>query len=461
MVPAHMVKAHIFREYDVRGLVGSDLTPEGVELLGKGLGTMVARAEGSTVVVGRDARESSPPFRDALIKGLTSCGIHVIDVGVVPTPVVYFAANTLPVDGLAMITGSHNPSEYNGFKMGVGKTTFYGQTIQELRALIERGDFVVSSRPGNVSMFDAVTPYLHFVTSTVRRDRRLKVVVDAGNGVGGIVAVPLLERLGYDVIPLFCEPDGRFPNHHADPTVAKNLEHLIAAVKQHKAHVGVAYDGDADRIGVVDEQGGILWGDKLMILLSRALLAEVPGAAVVGEVKCSFTMYDDIKAKGGQPIMWKTGHSLIKAKMKETHAMLAGEMSGHIFYKHRFFGFDDAPYTTARLLEILSHQDKPLSALLADVPVTYASPELRFDTVEEKKFPLVKRCVELLKAKGLNCNEVDGVRVTWPDGWGLIRASNTTPLLVVRYEATTKERLEVIRSLIDGTIEQAKKELGA
>jgi phosphomannomutase/phosphoglucomutase len=288
-----------------------------------------------------------------------------------------------------------------------------------------------------------------------------KVVVDAGNGVGGIVAVPLLKAMGYDVVELFCEPDGRFPNHHADPTVAKNLEHLIAAVKKHGAEVGVAYDGDADRIGVIDDQGEIIWGDKLMILLSRHVLKEQPGAAIVGEVKCSFTLYDDVAKHGGRPIMWKTGHSLIKAKMKEEHAALAGEMSGHIFYKHRFFGFDDAPYTTARLLEILTSETKKLSGLLADVPVTYASPELRFDTVEEKKVALVKRCTEMLRAKGLKLNEVDGVRVTWPDGWGLIRSSNTTPILVVRYEATTKERLAEIQKLIDGTIADAKKELGA
>jgi phosphomannomutase/phosphoglucomutase len=309
--------------------------------------------------------------------------------------------------------------------------------------------------------FDAVTPYLHFCTSSVIRGRRkLKVVVDAGNGVGGITAIPMLTRLGYDVVPLFCELDGRFPNHHADPTIAKNLEHLIAAVKKEKADLGIAYDGDADRIGVVDEQGGILWGDKLMILLSRALLKEVPGAAIVGEVKCSLTMYDDITRHGGKAIMWKAGHSLIKAKMKEEHAMLAGEMSGHIFYRHRFFGFDDAAYTSARLLEILSQEDRPLSAHLADVPVTYASPELRVDTVEEKKTALVKRCTELLRAKKLELIEVDGVRAVWPDGWGLIRSSNTTPILVVRYEAKTKERLAEIQALIDATIAQAKKELG-
>jgi phosphomannomutase / phosphoglucomutase len=451
---------HIFREYDVRGLVDTDLTDAVVENLGRGLATMVKRAHGSTLVVGRDARESGPRFQAAFVRGATSTGVHVIDVGVVPTPVVYFAANTLPVDGLAVITGSHNPPEYNGFKMGVGKTTFFGETIQHLRTLIENQDFE-RGPTGTVTTFDAVTPYLHFVTSTVTRGpRRLKVVVDAGNGVGGIVSVPMLEKLGYDVVPLYCEPDGRFPNHHADPTVAKNLELLIAAVKKEKADLGVAYDGDADRIGVVDERGDILWGDKLMILLSRAVLKAVPGASIVGEVKCSFTMYDDIAKHGGVPIMWKTGHSLIKAKMKETHAQLAGEMSGHIFYKHRFFGFDDAPYTAARLLEILSNEKAPLSQLLADVPVTYSSPELRFDTVEEKKVALVKRCTEKLRAKGLSLIEVDGVRATWPDGWGLIRSSNTTPILVVRYEAKTKERLEEIRALIDGTIAEAKKEIG-
>ncbi len=454
------MNTHIFREYDVRGLVDIDLTDAVVEDLGKGLATMVKRAHGSTVVVGRDARESGPRFQAAFIKGVLSTGLNVIEVGVVPTPVVYFAANTLPVDGLAVITGSHNPPEYNGFKMGVGKTTFYGETIQQLKRIIEQRDFATGTG-GTVTSFDAVTPYLHFVNSTVTRGpRKLKVVVDAGNGVGGIVSVPMLEKLGYDVVPLYCEPDGRFPNHHADPTVAKNLELLIAAVKKHKADLGVAYDGDADRIGVVDENGGIIWGDRLMILLSRAVLKAVPGAPIVGEVKCSFTMYDDIAKHGGKPVMWKTGHSLIKAKMKELHAELAGEMSGHIFYKHRFFGFDDAPYTAARLLEILSNEKGTLSSMLDDVPVTYSSPELRFDTIEEKKFDLVKLCTEKLRKKGLSLIEVDGVRATWPDGWGLIRASNTTPILVVRYEAKTKERLEEIRALIDGTIAEAKKEIG-
>jgi phosphomannomutase / phosphoglucomutase len=450
----------IFREYDIRGVVDIDLTDEVVEQLGRGLATMVKRAGGTTVVVGRDARLSGPRFRDAFVAGVVRTGIHVYDVGVVPTPVVYFAAQTLPVDGLCVITGSHNPAEYNGFKMGVGKTTFYGDTIQALRGLIERGDFE-SGKAGTVTPFDAVTPYLHFVASTVSRgSRKLKVVVDAGNGVGGITALPMLAGLGYQVTPLFCEPDGRFPNHHADPTVAKNLEPLIAEVRRQGADLGIAFDGDADRIGVVDDKGDILWGDRLLILLARAVLKDVPGATIVGEVKCSFTLYDDIRKHGGEALMWKTGHSLIKAKMKETHAMLAGEMSGHIFYQHRFFGFDDAPYAGARLLELLSSQPAPLSTLLADVPVTYSTPELRVDTVEDKKFALVRRCTELLRAKGLQLIEVDGVRATWPDGWGLIRASNTTPLLVVRYEAKTKARLQEIQALIEGTIAQARQELG-
>ncbi|MBK7859306.1 MAG: phosphomannomutase/phosphoglucomutase [Archangiaceae bacterium] len=449
----------IFREYDVRGVVDKDLTDEVAEKLGRALGTLCARAQGRTLTVGRDCRLHSTRLRDAFVKGVTTTGIDVIDVGVVPTPVVYFAANTLPVDGLAMITGSHNPAEYNGFKVGLGKTTFYGEDIQKLLKVIQGADFVRGDRPGHVSTFDAVTPYLHYVKSTVTRGRKLKVVVDAGNGVGGPTAMAMLgQALGYEVIPLYCEMDGRFPNHHPDPTVPKNLEMLISEVKKHKADCGIAYDGDADRIGVVDENGTIIWGDKLLILLARYVLREMPGAAIVGEVKCSFTLYDDIAAKGGKPIMWKTGHSLIKAKMKEQHAQLAGEMSGHIFYKHRFYGFDDAPYTSARLLEILSQEERSLSQLLADVPVTYSTPELRFDTTEEKKFAVVKRCTELLRGKG-DLNEVDGVRVTWPDGWGLVRASNTTPVLVVRYEAKTKDRLTEIQKLVDGIIEQAKKDV--
>ncbi|MBM7113439.1 phosphomannomutase/phosphoglucomutase [Archangium primigenium] len=455
------MNAHIFREYDIRGLVDKDLTPEVVELLGQGLGTVVRRKGGRTVVVGRDCRESSTVFRDALCKGLTSTGLDVFDVGVVPTPLTYFAANTLPVDGLAMITGSHNPPEYNGFKIGAGKTTFHGAEIQALRQLIEARDFERSERPGTVSPYDIITPYNHFVRQTVKMGRRgMKIVIDAGNGTGGAIAVPLFESMGFEVVPLFCDMDARFPNHHPDPTVVENLQDLIAAVKREKAEVGIAYDGDSDRIGVVDDQGNILWGDQLMILFSRYVLKASPGAAIVGEVKCSYTLYDDIVKHGGRPIMWKAGHSLIKAKMKEEHAELAGEMSGHIFFKNRYYGFDDAVYSSARLLEILTHEEQKLSGLLADVPRTYATPELRVDTKEEKKFEIVKRATERLRQAGHSLVDVDGVRVTFPDGWGLIRASNTQPILVLRFEARTPERLEEIRQLIEGTVETMQREVG-
>ena len=456
------VPATIFREYDIRGLVDVDLTGDVVELLGKGLGTVIRRQGGTRIAIGRDCRESSTRFRERLAAGLTSTGLHVWDVGVVPSPLVYFAANTLPVDGLAMITGSDNPPEYNGFKIGAGRTTFFGAEIQALRRLIEAGDFVVADRPGTVEPFDIITPYMHFVTQTVKVGRKgMRVVVDAGNGVGGHIAVPLLERMGFDVVPLYCEMDATFPNHHPDPTVAENMKDLVAAVKREGAEVGIAYDGDADRIGVVDDKGHILWGDQLMVLFSRAVLKESPGAAIVGEVKCSDTLYDDIRAKGGRPIMWKAGHSLIKAKMKEEGAELAGEMSGHIFFKHRYFGFDDAVYSTARLLEILTHEQAPLSELLADVPHTWSSPELRVDTVEEKKFELVRRCTEHFRAQGRELIDVDGVRVRIADGWGLIRASNTQPILVLRFEAATEAGLAEIRAVIDGTVDTLRRELGA
>ncbi|CAM4266986.1 phosphomannomutase/phosphoglucomutase [Corallococcus exiguus] len=456
------MNAHIFREYDIRGLVDKDLTIEVVELLGLGLGTMIRRKGGTSIVVGRDCRESSTRFRDALAKGLTATGLDVYDVGVVPTPLTYFAANTLPVDGLAMITGSHNPKEFNGFKIGAGKTTFHGPEIKELRRLIEAKDFATSNKPGKVTPFDIITPYNHFIRQTVKVGRKgMKIVIDAGNGTGGAIAVPLFESMGFDVVPLFCEMDADFPNHHPDPTVVENLQDLIKKVKEVKAEVGIAYDGDSDRIGVIDDQGNVLWGDQLMVLFSRYVLKESPGAAIIGEVKCSYTMYDDIAKHGGKPIMWKAGHSLIKSKMKEEHAELAGEMSGHIFFKHRYFGFDDAVYASARLLEILTHEKQSMSQLLSDVPKTFASPELRFDTTEEKKFAMVKRATEILRDAGHKVVDVDGVRVTFEDGWGLIRASNTQPILVLRYEASTEARVKEIQALIEKTVAQAQKEVGA
>ncbi len=453
------ISSTLFREYDIRGVVDRDMTDEAVHLVGKGLGTMVRKAGGSKVVVGRDCRLSGGRFAEMMITGLNATGVDVVDVGVVPTPLTYFAACTLDVDGLCMITGSHNPAEYNGLKVGVGKTTLHGAGIQELRRMVDSEKFIHGK--GTTRVHDIVTPYKEYVRQNLSfGPRKLKVVVDAGNGTGGVVAVPIFKALGIEVVPLFVEMDGRFPNHHPDPTVEENLEQLKKKVLEVKADVGIAYDGDADRVGAVDERGGVLWGDQLMILFSRALLEENPGAAIVGEVKCSMNLYDDIAKKGGRPIMWKAGHSLIKAKMKEEGALLAGEMSGHIFFAHRWFGFDDGIYSSARLLELLSRTDAPLSSLLSDVPKTFASPEIRFDCPEDKKFEIVRRAQEWFAAR-YEAVTVDGVRVTFPDGWGLVRASNTQPLLVLRFEATSERRLEEIARLVTGKVEELKKELGA
>jgi phosphomannomutase/phosphoglucomutase len=449
----------IFREYDIRGLVDKDLTEEAVFLVGKALGTRIREAGGKKAAVGRDARLSGPRFAERMFSALCSTGVDVLDLGIVPTPLTYFAAHTAGVDGICMITGSHNPPEYNGLKVGLGAATYHGEEIQALRRLAESGKFATGA--GRVTPYDVVTPYLEYVRKNLRLGKRkLKVVVDAGNGTGGVIAVPLFKSLGIEVVPLFIEMDGNFPNHHPDPTVEENLHQLQAKVKETGADLGIAYDGDADRVGAVDEHGKVLWGDQLMILFSRAVLAEVPGAAIVGEVKCSFTLYDDITAKGGRAIMWKAGHSLIKAKMKEEKAELAGEMSGHIFFKNRWFGFDDGVYSSARLLELLSHTAAPLSSLLADVPRTYSTAELRVDCPEDKKFELVRRAQEFFKARYQSVT-VDGVRVVFPDGWGLVRASNTQPLLVLRFEAKTQERLVEIEALVRGKVNELKKELGA
>jgi phosphomannomutase / phosphoglucomutase len=453
------ISGTIFREYDIRGLVDQDLTEEAVRLVGRALGTEVREKGGRRVVVGRDCRTSGPRFAKAMFAGLNESGVDVVDLGVVPTPLTYFAAATLPVDGLVMITGSHNPPEYNGLKVGVGKTTLHGDGIQALRRRIVEGRF--ASGTGKVETHDIVGPYQAYVRDNLRLgSRKLKVVVDAGNGTGGVVAVPIFEALGIEVVPLFIEMDGNFPNHHPDPTVEHNLEHLKAKVRETGADLGVAYDGDADRVGAVDEKGNVLWGDQLMILFSRALLAENPGAAIVGEVKCSKTLYDDIAAKGGRGIMWKAGHSLIKAKMKEEGALLAGEMSGHIFFAHRWFGFDDGVYSSGRLLELVSRTDRPVSTLLSDVPRTYSTPEIRYDCPEEVKFELVRRAQEWFASRH-EAVTVDGVRVIFPDGWGLVRASNTQPLLVLRFEARTPERLAEIQALVTSKVDEIKMSLGA
>ncbi len=360
------------------------------------------------------------------------------------------------MDGGAMITGSHNAAEYNGFKLGVGPTTIHGAEIQRLREIIERRDFVTTGAKGSYIERPVIPDYNDFIMSQFKLTPGLKVVVDGGNGCGGVIAAPLMKRLGLDTIELYTEMDGRFPNHHPDPTVEDNMRDLIAAVKKNNAAVGIAYDGDADRIGAVDENGKIVWGDELMVAFSRAILRERPGATIIGEVKCSKRMYDDIASHGGRPIMWKTGHSLIKSKLKEEHAALAGEMSGHMFFADRYFGFDDAIYASFRLLEILSKEGRGLGAILSDLPASHITPEIRVDCPDDRKFEVVRRAAEFFR-QHYEVIDIDGVRVNFADGWGLVRASNTQPALVTRFEATSEARLAEIRALFDGKL----RELGA
>ena len=457
---------HVFREYDVRGLVATELTPAFAETLGRAYGAFLLEKNPAAraLALGRDHRLSSNELAASFSRGARSHGLEVFNIGVVPTPLTYFAAQVLPVDGLCMITGSHNPPEYNGFKIGVGKSTLAGSEVQQLRERALSIHQGTARKPecqaGRETNFHITDFYTSLIVQTLGQGRRrLKVVCDAGNGTGGIVGPKLLRLLGHEVIELFCELDGTFPNHHPDPTVEKNLVDLQNAVRTHKADLGIAWDGDADRLGAVDENGQILWGDQLLILFARDLLKEQPGAAIVGEVKCSQTLYDDIAARGGRPIMWKAGHSLIKAKMKEEHALLAGEMSGHMFFQHRWYGFDDGIYSSARLLELVARDGRKLSEMLGDVPKTYASPEIRFDFAEEKKFRAVELARERLRQYGKTI-EVDGVRVIIEGAWGLVRASNTQPLLVLRWESTSVEGLKRIQELIEGTVKAIREELG-
>jgi phosphomannomutase / phosphoglucomutase len=436
----------IFREYDIRGLVDKDLTDEVVGLLGKGFATKISRLGKKHVVVGRDGRLSSPRLRDALVQGMVSGGLEVLDIGVCPTPVLYFSLFHLNRDGGVMITGSHNPPEFNGFKVCVGKETLYGEEIQNLRKLLETQQFVQGQ--GFVSQQDLLPPYQEFLVNNIRLQRKIKVAIDSGNGTAGLVAPEILRRLGCEVIELYSEVDGRFPNHHPDPTIPANMKDLIAKVKETGAEVGIGYDGDGDRIGVVDQQGNILWGDQLLILFSREILRSHPGATIVSEVKCSQTLYDDIAKHGGRGIMWRAGHSLLKSKMKEEKALLGGEMSGHIFFADRYYGFDDAIYASCRLLEILSQGEKTVSELLSDVPKTFSTPEIRVDCPDDQKFKLVEQVKESFR-KEYPIVDVDGVRVVFPDGWGLVRASNTQPALVLRFEAQSAKRLKEIQGLVE------------
>ena len=453
-----MLKPAIFREYDIRGIADSELLSPDVQQLGLGLGTYLARQSGRKINVGRDCRLSSTRLRDALVVGLRASGCDVTDIGVVPTPVLYFSAQHLNADGAVMITGSHNPSEFNGFKTVCGAGTLHGESIQDVRRIIERQDFERGA--GQLASIDAVTPYVDEIAAQFRFDRRIKVVADAGNGTAGPVMHRIFAKLNVDVTELFFDMDGHFPNHHPDPTVPANLTALIGKVRQTGAEIGIAFDGDSDRIGAVDEHGSVVYGDMLLLIYAREILERKPGATFIGEVKCSQLMYDYINQWGGNAIMYKTGHSLIKAKMKAEHAELAGEMSGHMFFADRYRGYDDALYSACRLIEIVARAGRPLSAQLAGIPKTVSTPEIRVDCPDDLKFEIVRRVAEHFQSKRKTV-DIDGVRVICPEGWGLLRASNTQPVLVMRFEASNEHLLKEYQSEVESVLEDAKRSVAA
>ncbi|WP_028992408.1 phosphoglucosamine mutase [Thermoanaerobacter thermocopriae] len=435
---------NMFRMYDIRGVWGEDLTDETAEMIGKAFGTYVRQKGIKDVLIGRDNRLSSRPLRDALVKGLTSTGCDVLDVGVLTTPAFYYSNFLYNYQAGMMITASHNPPQFNGFKVMVGPSTIYGDELKKLYYLAEKGEFEKGT--GNVKYAYPINAYVNMIKENVKLgERKLKVVVDCGNGTGSYFYPDVIYNLGCEVYPLYCESDPTFPNHFPDPVKEENLKDLIEEVKRVNADLGIAFDGDGDRIGVVDEKGNIIWGDMLMILYWREIMKKHPGAEAIVEVKCSQALVEEIEKLGGKPIFFKTGHSLIKAKMKELGAVFTGEMSGHMFFADEYYGFDDAAYAAARLLRILSHTDKSLSELLADVPKYPATPEIRLECEDEKKFDVVNGVTEYFKEKGYDIIDVDGARVLFDGGWGLVRASNTGPELIVRCEAKTEEKLEAIK----------------
>jgi phosphomannomutase/phosphoglucomutase len=450
----------IFREYDIRGIAERDFDAEFARSLGRTFGTLALERNARSVSVGRDCRLTSDAYAAALIDGLRSTGLGVIELGVVTTPLVYFSIFHWNLDGGIQITGSHNPSDYNGFKLCLGREALHGDQIQDLRRRLEAGTFLRGA--GTHEHRPILGEYQDYVVENVGRlARPIRVVVDAGNGTAGPVAPAIYRRLGAEVTELYTDMDGRFPHHHPDPTVEENMAHLIRAVADEKAELGIAFDGDADRIGVVDAHGRIIWGDELLVLYARDVLARNPGGTIVSEVKCSQRLYDDIAARGGNGIMWKAGHSLLKAKMRETGALLGGEMSGHIFFKERYFGFDDAVYAGARLLEVCARTGRTVAELLADLPPSVTTPEIRVDCPDEVKFAVADRVRDHFRTSGLDIIDVDGVRVKFARGWGLLRASNTQPVLVMRFEAQTRAELAEYQATVEGAVQAARAALGA
>ncbi|HNX37697.1 MAG TPA: phosphomannomutase/phosphoglucomutase [Candidatus Cloacimonadota bacterium] len=448
-----MINAQIFRQYDIRGIVDEDLTSESMLLIGKGFGTYLRERGYKTVAVGGDARLSTPGFVSEFCKGLLSTGCDVTNMGIVATPVLYFSIWKLQTDGGAMITASHNPSQYNGIKLNLGLGSVYAEELQKVLRIIQKGEFAQGEGKYNEhhGMDDV---YMDYIVENIHLQRPVKVIVDGGNGMGGPYLPKILRRLGCEVIELFTDPDGTFPNHHPDPTIEKYMTVLSAQVVKTGYEVGVGLDGDADRIGIIDEKGKMLYGDQILNILARDYLIGNQGKSIIADVKCSKNLYDDIRKHGGNPIMYKTGHANIKMRMKEIGVEFAGEMSGHVFLGDRYLGFDDAIYVSCRFIEIVSKTSAPVSSYLADQPKMYNTPELHIACSDETKFDVVAKVCAEFKAEGYDVNDIDGARITFEDGWGLVRASNTTPVLVTRYEATSGARMEEIRKLIEGKIEK-------
>ncbi len=443
----------IFREYDIRGIAGEDINEQDVVDIGKAYGTLLIEQGRKKISVGRDCRKTSDRFSQLFIQGIVSTGCDVVDIGTCPTPVLYFSIHHLKLDGGAMVTASHNPPEYNGFKLMSGLNSIHSQGLQDILQIIEQKAYVQGE--GQETQADVIKPYMAYLKENVTLNKKIRIGIDAGNGTGGITALPVLKDLGCEVHDIFCDMDGSFPNHEADPTQKKNLVDLIALVQKKGLDLGVGYDGDADRIGVVDKNGGVIYGDQLMVIYAREILERKPGATFISEVKCSMVMYDDIRNHGGNAIMWRTGHSLIKKKMKEENAELAGEMSGHMFFKDRYFGFDDALYATCRLLEIMADTGRGVDELIQDLPKTFTTPELRVECPDDIKFDVVDKIVAHYKAKpNQKVIDIDGLRAVYDDGWGLVRASNTQPALVLRFESLTRERLDEIQQEIESTLKQ-------
>lgn len=455
-----MIQSNIFREYDIRGVYGKDLTDDVSSQIGWAFGKLLTEIEDTkdlTVAIGRDSRVSARGLFYAFVDGLSSWDIEVIDLGMCPTPLLYFSLHTMPVEGGVMITASHNPPEYNGFKLCVGYDTLFGDDIRKIYEFTSKAD-LLRSQKSVVSVHDIIRDYTAFMLEHFSHLKKLQVkypiktVIDSGNGTAGLVAPDLFRSLGFEVYDIFSEPDGTFPNHHPDPTIEENLTILREKVLGVSADVGFAFDGDSDRLGVLDNKGRIIWGDQLMTIFAEDIIKEEPGAIFIGEVKCSKVMYDEIERLGGNAIMWKTGHSLIKRKMKETGALLAGEMSGHIFFRHRYLGYDDAIYAALRFLELLikrksTDERASLARIVDNLPQMCNTPEIRFYCDDDKKFNIIEKIRKNMSGR-YEFNDIDGVRVNFKNGWGLIRASNTQPALIMRFEAETEKGLKEIENIL-------------